>query len=728
MTAYRRETLFWAAFTLGAFALLPWERVGKTFLAWSWSATGLALAPTAWSLVSAGLAAALAIAVGARGQGTRRAGVALLAVSLVGAMAALYRFVAAGRAFGLGGLACLLGLLTLVGIGLAQAGCVRGGAFVAAAILWTAGLIAIFILFPLLSMLKASVIIQGHLTTAGLRRYLTSPIFLLLRHPELPTDPIRWGIGLGSTVGAAVLTAVGLARGRWARALAWGIGLGGAAGALTMLALGLGALRNSLFLAVSVGLISTGLGFIFALLESRSTLWTRRLLAPFSILPIITPAFVLGLAMIYMFGRRGFVTHTLLGLSTNLFFGPLGVGVAQVLAFTPIAYLVLVGVIHSLDVSLEEAARTLRADRWTLFRTILWPLMRPGLANAILLVMIESLADFGNPLLLGGGVPFLPTEIFYAIEGRFDQQEAAVYGLVLLVITLTIFVLQRYWLGRRSYVTVTGKPSGGRPTPLPLATDVVLTGVFLLFTAVAALLYGSILFGSFVKLWGIDNTFTLQNYQDLMSHGVPVLLDTMRLSLLAAFPSAVLGFLVAYLTLRHRFVGRTALEFSAMLSYAIPGTVMGIGYILAFNAGALQLTGTALIIVLAFVFRGMPVGIRSGVAALTQLDPSLEEASSTLKAGTATTLRRVVLPLVRSAIITGFIYSFVRAMTAVSQVIFLVSPGHDLVTVLILSWVGYGTIGRGAALSTLLIVVLAACILPAQWLARRRTIGVTAGA
>lgn len=722
MTAYRRETILWASLTLGAFALLPWERVGKAFLAWSWSSAALTRVPTAWPLFAVGLAAAFAVVVGACGGGSRSAGGGLLAVSTLGVLAALYQMATAGRAFGLGGFLCLLGLLTLAGIGLAQAGHVRGGAFVAGAILWTAGLVAVFIIFPLLSMLQASVIMQGQLTTAGLRRYLTSPIFLLLRHPELTTDPIRWGTGTAITVGLAAFAGIGWLSRQWARALTWGMGLGVAIGLLTMLALGLGALRNSLFLAVSVGAISTGLGFIFALLESRSTLWTRRLLAPFSILPIITPAFVLGLAMIYMFGRRGFVTHTLLGLSTNVFFGPLGVGVAQVLAFTPIAYLVLVGVIHSLDVSLEEAARTLRADRWTLFRTILWPLMRPGLANAILLVMIESLADFGNPLLLGGGVPFLPTEIFYAIEGRFDQHEAAVYGLVLLAITLTIFVLQRYWLGRRSYVTVTGKPSGGRPTPLPLAIDLVLTGVFLLFASVAALLYGSVLFGSFVKLWGIDNTFTLQNYRDLMSHGVPVLLDTMRLSLLAAVPSAALGFLIAYLTLRHRFIGRTALEFSAMLSYAIPGTVMGIGYILAFNAGALQLTGTALIIILAFIFRGMPVGIRSGVAALTQLDASLEEASSTLKAGTATTLWRVVLPLVRSALVTGFIYSFVRAMTAVSQVIFLVSPGHDLVTVLILSWVGYGTIGRGAALSTLLIVVLATCILPAQWLARRRSI------
>jgi iron(III) transport system permease protein len=722
MIAYRRETILWASVTLAAFALLPWERVGKAFLAWSWSSTGFTRIPTAWPFMAVGLAVALTALVGTCSRGSRPAGGALLAVSTFGFLAALYQMASVGRAFGMGSVFCLLGLLTLAGIGLAQAGYVRGGAFVAAAILWTAGLVAAFILFPLLSMLQASVVMQGQLTTAGLRRYLTSPIFLLLRHPELTTDPIRWGTGVGIMGGLAALVAVRWYSGRWARAVVWGIGLGPGIGILTMLALGLGALRNSLFLAVSVGVISTGLGFIFALLESRSTLGTRRLLAPFSILPIITPAFVLGLAMIYMFGRRGFVTHTLLGLSTNVFFGPLGVGVAQVLAFTPIAYLVLVGVIHSLDVSLEEAARTLRADRWTLFRTILWPLMRPGLANAILLVMIESLADFGNPLLLGGGVPFLPTEIFYAIEGRFDQHEAAVYGLVLLAITLTIFVLQRYWLGRRSYVTVTGKPSGGRPTPLPLAIDLVLTGVFLLFAGVAALLYGSVLFGSFVKLWGIDNTFTLQNYRDLMSHGVPVLLDTMRLSLLAAVPSAALGFLIAYLTLRHRFIGRTALEFSAMLSYAIPGTVMGIGYILAFNAGALQLTGTALIIILAFIFRGMPVGIRSGVAALTQLDVSLEEASSTLKAGTATTLRRVVLPLVRSALVTGFIYSFVRAMTAVSQVIFLVSPGHDLVTVLILSWVGYGTIGRGAALSTLLIVMLAACILPAQWLGRRRSI------
>ncbi len=728
MIAYRRETLVWSLLTLGAFAVLPWERVGKAFLTLSWSRTALGQVPSAWPLATVGLAASLAILLALGGRGSRWAGRLIVALSTLGLLGGLYQLFTRGRAFGLGAMISLFGLLALAGIGLAQGGHLRGGAFVGAGILWAAGLVVIFILVPLAFMLQASVVIQGSLTIAGLLRYLRSPIFLLLRHPEFPLDPIRWGMGVGAATGLCTATINWAITRRLLPSLTWGAGVGAGAGVLTILALGMGALRNSLFLAVVVGLISTSLGFAFALLESRSRLWTRSLLGPLSILPIITPAFVLGLAMIYMFGRRGFITHTLLGLSTNAFFGPLGVGLAQVLAFTPIAYLVLVGVVRSMDLSLEEAAQTLRADRWTLFRTVLWPLTRPGLANALLLVMIESLADFGNPLLLGGGTPFLPTEIFYAIEGRFDQHEAATYGLVLLAITLTIFFLQRYWLGRRSYVTVTGKPSGGHPTPLALGPDLVLTGIFVGFASVSALLYGSIFFGGFVKLWGIDHTFTLQNYRDLVGNGIPVLLDTMRLSALAAFPSAGLGFLIAYLTMRHRFVGRTVLEFAAMLSYAIPGTVMGIGYILAFNTGVLHLTGTAAIIVLAFIFRGMPVGIRSGVAALTQLDPSLEEASATLKAGTATTLRRVVVPLIRSAILTGLIYSFIRAMTAVSQVIFLVSPGHDLVTVLILSWAEYGTIGRGAALSTLLILVLAACILPAHWLSRRRVVGVEAAA
>ncbi|HXF82098.1 MAG TPA: iron ABC transporter permease, partial [bacterium] len=492
----------------------------------------------------------------------------------------------------------------------------------------------------------------------------------------------------------------------------WTAGAGAGAGALAALYLGHGALRNSVLLAVVVGVAATALGFLFALLGERSRLRTRVLLGPFSILPIITPPFVLGLAMIYMFGRRGFVTYQVLGLSTNVFFGPLGVAVAQILAYAPIAYLVLQGVVQSLDAALEEAAETLGASRWHVLRTVIWPLARPGVANAFLLVAIESLADFGNPIILGGGKPFLATEVFFAIIGRFNPNEAAVYGVVLLAMTLSLFLVQRTWLGRRSYVTVTGRPSAARPRPLPPALDYAVSLFFVGWMALIVGLYGSVFVGSVTKLWGFDYTFTLEHLRNLSPTGWKVFWTSTKLSAYAALPSTLLGFLIAYLVTRAEFPGRSALEFSAMLSFAVPGTVMGIGYILAFNQGALLLTGTSAILILAFIFRNMPVAIRAGVAAIHQIDRSLEEASTLLRATAPTTLRRIVMPLVRPALLSGLVFAFVRALTAVSQVIFLITPQHSLATTQILTYIEYGSQGRGAALASLLtvfmIVVIAA--------------------
>jgi iron(III) transport system permease protein len=716
----------WAgAIGLAGFVGLPWARGPAP------AVTGLALAREGWGVAAVGVLLALALGVALLGRG-RRGGRTLAAVAGAGLGLALVVVVGSAAPAGAGALVAVWSLLTLAGLGLGRGGLVTGGGFVGAAIAWSALLVALFVLYPLAAMLQASVVVGGEVTARAVVKTVTSPVFLLLAHEALPrpaSTGALWGAGAGLVIAAL---RAGL-RGHGSRRLGPGAVPGGRAaaarGALGWMAAGAGlgallaargALRNSLLLAAGVGAAATALGLAFALLEARSRLPTRRLLAPLSILPIVTPAFVLGLAFIYLFGRRGSITHGVLGLDTGVFFGPLGVGGAQVMAYTPIAFLVLSGVVRSLDVALEEAAQTLRADPVTLLRTVTWPLLRPGLANAMLLVMIESLADFGNPLLLGGGVPFLATEVFLAIEGRFDPHEAAVYGLVLLVLSLGLFLLQRYWLGEVSVVTITGRPTGGRPVPLPRPLDAALTALFLAYVALATLLYGSLFLGGFVRVWGIDHRFTWTHYQAVATVALPVLLDTARLAALAAVPAALLGFLIAYLTTRHRFRGRAALEFCALLSYALPGTVMGIGYVLAFNQGGLRLTGTELILVVAFIFRGMPVGIRGGMAALAQVDPALDEASATLRAGVPGTIRRVLLPLVLPAILTGLIYCFVRAMTAVSQVIFLVSPGHDLATVLLLSWAEYGHLGRGAALASVLVVFLAAVILLVDRVGRRR--------
>lgn len=706
---------WWSMLTFAAALLLPWSRSSTRLLQYDPAAIGARLIGDSWPVAVAVLLALCLLVLSWRPLPSRRQGLGMLIVAVVGLIVAGSGVLAAGAPFGIGAAMAVLGFLTVAGIALSYSGLLRVEPFAGGAILWAAAFIAVFIIYPLLTVLVNSFWVNGRFTVDVFLRTLRSPTFFLLENPwtEYSERRVAWIVG-GAVALLTLFWQWFAGRGRIRRPLrttATVLVMGLIGFCTSALLMGFGALRNSVLLAVSVGVISTALGLSFALLAQRSRFPIRKLMGPFSTLSIITPPFVLGLAMIYMFGRQGFVTNQIFGLSTTIFFGPLGVGMAQVLAFTPVAYLVLSGVVQSLDGTLEEAAQTLGSSGWGTFKTVTWPLLRPGVANAFLLTVIESLADFGNPLLLGGGVPFLPTEVFYAIEGRFNQNEAAAYGVLLVIMTIAVFLIQHYWIGKASYVTVTGKPSQADAAPLPGLLEYPMVGAFALWTVLGLSLYASIFFGSFVKLWGFNNAFTLEHFEALRISGFNVFWDTARLAALASVPAALVGFVIAYLVGRLEFPGRSVLEFTSMLSFAVPGTVMGIGYVLAFNHGPLHLTGTELIIILAFVFRNMPVGIRSGLAALAQIDRSLEEASTTLRASNVTTLRRVVLPLLLPAVISGLMFAFVRGMTAVSQVIFLATPQTNLATVLILSWIGYGNIGIGAALATVLLAAMAAVVL-----------------
>jgi iron(III) transport system permease protein len=715
---FNATLLAWGGISFLGALLLPWSRPGRELFVLLPERIGLVLAGQSLLIAAVLVCGFLAGALGLIPWPEARRGRGAVVLGTVGSILTLVYVLAARQPFSGGPVAALLGMLAILGTGLALSGVLRADAFIGGSIVWVTLFVVVFILYPLWAVLQASVLVGGELTLRVVAETLRSPGFFLLNNPGTPrneTAVALWAGAITAAPAAVLLGVRGQARRRWIWVPAVGVG----AFVLVALYLAFGALRNSVLLAIVVGVISTGLGFVFALLGERSRLRTRRLLGPFSILPIITPPFVLGLAMIYMFGRRGWLTYQILGLSTNVFFGPLGVAVAQVLAYAPIAYLVLEGVVQSMDAALEEAAETLGASRWHVLRTVIWPLARPGIANAFLLVAIESLADFGNPIIVGGGKPFLATEVFFAIIGRFNPNEAAVYGVVLLLMTLSIFLIQRRWLGRRSYVTVTGKPSGAKARPLPPALDYATSAVFLGWVVLIVALYGSVFIGSVTKLWGFDYTFTLEHIRSLSPTGWKVFWTTTKLSAYAAIPSVLLGFLIGYLVTRIEFPGREGLEFSSMLSFAVPGTVMGIGYILAFNQGALLLTGTGVIIILAFVFRNMPVAIRSGVAAIHQIDRSLEEASTMLRANSALTLRRIVMPLVRSALLSGLVFAFVRAMTAVSQVIFLITPQYSLATTQILTYIEYGSQGRGAALASLLTVFMILIIMALYAVNRR---------
>lgn len=459
-----------------------------------------------------------------------------------------------------------------------------------------------------------------------------------------------------------------------------------------------------------------------------------------AMLPIITPPFVVGLGLILLFGRAGVVNQLLesqFGIEpTRWFYGVFGVWVAQMFAFTPIAFMIMRGVVQGISPSLEEAAQTLHARPFQTFTSVTLPLLKPGLANAFLVGFIESIADFGNPILLGSGFPVLSTEIFFAIVGSsLDQGMAAGLALVLTAFALVVFFVQRSLLGRTSYVTVSGKGDAGLAPALPVGVRRVCLGLALPWLAFTVIVYLFAFAGGFVKVWGRDYSLTLDHFLSAFSvqwtaQGVlwsgaawNSLFNTTVLAALAAPVCAGLGMLIAWLLARTEFRGKSAFEFAALLTFAIPGTVLGVSYILAFNVPPIELTGTGLIIVLCFVFRSLPVGVRAGTASFKQLDRSLDEASVMLRASSLTTLRRVIFPLIKPALVASLIYSFVRSMTTVSAVIFLVTAEYDLATAFIIGRVGTGDYGIALAYCTVLILLMSLAAAAIQWVTGHRKLG-----
>lgn len=467
------------------------------------------------------------------------------------------------------------------------------------------------------------------------------------------------------------------------------------------------ALRNSLIVGATVSVISVVLGYIAALVVTRLRVPGRGLLHMVTMLPIISPPFVSAVAILFLFGFNGLVTRGILNLDSFSIYGFTGVVLSQVFTFTPIAYLSLRGVLQSINPTLEDAALNVGASKWQTFWKVTLPLSLPGIASALLIVFIESLADFGNPLVLAGAAfPMLAPQAYLEITGAFNLQRGAALAVVLLIPSLTAFAIQRYWISKRQYVTVTGKPTSSTSKLVSEPTKWILFGITALFATLVAAFYIVILAGAFTRVWGYDYTLTLQHFEYVFNVGFKAVKDTLVVAFISTPISGVLGMLIAFVIVRRRFPGRGLMEFTSILNFAVPGTVVGIGYILAFNSGAVILTGTLAILVLAIVFRYVPVGIQNASAVLQQIDPSIEEAAQNLGADGITTFRKITLPLIAPAFFSALIYSFVRAMTAISASIFLVSANWNLMTVQILNQVGSGRLGVAAAFSVLLIAIV----------------------
>jgi iron(III) transport system permease protein len=313
-------------------------------------------------------------------------------------------------------------------------------------------------------------------------------------------------------------------------------------------------------------------------------------------------------------------------------------------------------------------------------------------------------------MIISGDFSVLSVQAYLQITGMYDLPRGATLAILLLIPTVAAFYLQKYFLSKKSYVTVTGKPTAATIKNLEWYIKLPVYSLCVFFAGVVLLFYGMVFYGSFQKLWGVDSTLTLANYVQMWRVGKGYIFDSLIIASIVTPITGFFGMFIAFLITRKNFPGKNLMEFSSMLTFAVPGTVVGIGYVVAFNTTSgimpITLTGTGLIIIILLVFRNMPVGIRNGVAALQQIDPSIEEASIDLGADSGTTFRKITLPMITPAFFSGLVYSFVRSMTAISAIIFVVSGKWNLITVAILGFVDNSQYAQAAAMSLLLIVIV----------------------
>ena len=421
------------------------------------------------------------------------------------------------------------------------------------------------------------------------------------------------------------------------------------------------AFRNTLVLGMITGVASTAIGLLFAYVEVYVKLKTKvleKLFGLVSMLPVVSPPFVLSLSMIMLFGRSGIITRSLLGIYDSNVYGLKGIAIVQTLTFFPVCYLMLKGLLKNIDPSLEEATRDMGATRWKVFTSVTFPL------------------------------------------------------------TVILFLIQKYYLEKKTEATLTGKASRMRMLIEDRSVTLPLTLLCGLAAAFVLLMYIMVPFGALFTLWGRDYSLSLKWFQYMFkTSGLKAFKDSFVLSLVAAPLTAFLSMVISYLVVKKRFKGRGFIEFVSMLAMAVPGTVLGIGYIRGYANGLFRtgfmsgLYGTGLILIIVFIVRSLPTGTRSGISALRQIDKSIEESAYDMGANSARVFMTVTLPLIKDSFFSGLVTAFVRSITAISAVILLVTPDFLLITCQINEQAEKGNYGVACAYATVLIAITYGAVL-----------------
>jgi len=476
------------------------------------------------------------------------------------------------------------------------------------------------------------------------------------------------------------------------------------------------AITNTLKVGFLVGILSALVGLLFAYVEVYVKVRTKFMGGLFkvvSMLPVVSPPFVLSLSMIMLFGKAGIITRHMLGIYDNNVYGFWGIAIVQTMTFFPVCYMMFRGLLKNIDPSMEEAARDMGASRWKVFTSVTLPLLLPGIGNAFLVTFIESIADFANPMIIGGSYDTLATTIYLQITGAYDKNGACAMAVVLLGITMIMFLVQKFYLEKKTAATLTGKASRARMLIEDKSVTVPLTIFCSAIALFVVMMYICVPFGALFRTWGRDFSLTTRWFEQVFTRykGFKAFQDSFVLSLIAAPITALLSMIISYLVVKRKFKTKGFIEVVSMLAMAVPGTVLGIGYIRGFaggvfHSGFLQgIYGTGVILVIVFVVRSLPTGTRSGISALRQIDKSIEESAYDMGANSLKVFTSVTLPLIKDSFLSGLVTAFVRSITAISAIILLVTPSYLLITVQINEFAEKGSYGIACAFATILIVI-----------------------
>ncbi len=473
-------------------------------------------------------------------------------------------------------------------------------------------------------------------------------------------------------------------------------------------------LKNSLQVAATVTLLSTIFGLFASITLWRVRFRGRGLMRILVLMPLISPPFVGSVAFIMLFGKRGLITHTLLGFEVSPY-GFHGIVTIQTIGLATLAYLLISSAIRQTDVTHEEAARTLGASEGAIFRTITLPLMIPEITVAAMLVFLTSLSDFSTPIIIGGGFQTLASDLYIQINGLYNMQTASISGMFLLLPCAVAFFIQRYYSGKNpvySHAVSEEIIEYRRVSRKVKSTLIFFTGLFILFVLIQ---YSFIVIGAFTEHWGYNYTFTLRHLETILTKEIAPFINTVKLAIPVGVISSLLGVLLAYIIKSKHYPLTKQIDFLATLPAAVPGILLGIGYLVTFKYPLLGigrfylieikpviLLGTGIIIYLICIYRYLYVGMKAGYALLEHVNPNLEMAAMNLGASEQRVFFDIIFPLLKPAFSAAFLKNFTAAMTTLGAIIFLLLPKNKVAVQQVFQIMTSSEIGDAAMMALML--------------------------